>query len=56
MSTVVRFPQRRRAAVLDQPAPAFQTLTWTLLLDQHRRGALDPRLLEYLMAGAGLQP
>ena len=34
----------------------WRALTWNIILDQHRRGVLNPRVLEYLMAGVGIEP
>ena len=45
----------RRPPVAD-PGPAYQALTHRLVMEKHRRGELPASLLEYLLAGAGLQP
>jgi hypothetical protein len=43
------FPKLKTASPFDQ-------LTARLVMDQHRRGELPAAMLEYLLAGAGLQP
>jgi hypothetical protein len=49
---VIPFPNIPQS---DAPAAEWSRLTARLVLDQHRRGVLDPRILEYLLAGVGLQ-
>jgi hypothetical protein len=35
---------------------AFEALTHQIVMKQHREGMLDPAVVEYLLAGVGLNP
>ena len=35
---------------------AFEALTHQIVMKQHREGTLDPAVVEYLLAGVGLNP
>lgn len=44
-----------RRKPIKNPERVWKSLTWDLVLDQHRRGVLNPAVLEYLMVGVGLR-
>ena len=63
MNTLHQSPAKSTNAVIlhprsavEKPSDPWQKLTAQLVMEKHRRGELDARLLEYLLVGVGLQP
>jgi hypothetical protein len=52
-SNVIHF---RRPGADPDPRQAWRHLTKCLVMEKHRRGELDPAIVEYLLAGVGLNP
>jgi hypothetical protein len=57
-ANVVPFPRdtRRGRAIDHRHASPFDRLTAALVMERHRRGELEPAVLEALLAGVGLVP
>lgn len=52
-SNVIDLPRRARLA--GPTASTFDQLTAVLIMERHRRGELDPAIVEALLAGVGLE-
>jgi len=47
---------RPRPAPRPRAADPWQRLTHSLIMAQHRAGTLNPAVVEYMLAGIGLEP
>ena len=52
---VFRRPSRPVATIGHSDPNAFGRLTAALVMERHRRGQLEPEILEALLAGVGLE-
>jgi hypothetical protein len=52
----VYYPAFRKRTDRAADRAAFESLTHQIVMKQHHEGTLDPAVVEYLLAGVGLNP